>query len=348
MRLPNCVQLNLALLFCLPFFVFPSIVEGQSPLDTKITLHDELEEIGRRKKLILSFELSSGEEVVMNVASIGKRLASLTIDQPGSPFQMVTEKINRIERASFVANRSGDYTFTFHNKGLTSRNVRIQIEKYPNATMRDTMILDDIVMSTSVDTVRTAAIDTTAYPDISMHSFVLEPSLNYTSTDYECIADTLLDGDYQYAVYWIGVGDRAKAEYDELKAAPPTKWVMAGVEDPLMAYGLGLTKELPESNSALARNLRYAFVDPFSSDEIELGKDGLNRRPYGLIPVYKAGREKKVKICFRNFNTTTRVPIYLYIAKYNLSKKETFEITKRERVQEIFIKKPVATYPTEE
>jgi hypothetical protein len=346
MRLPIRVYVNLTLLILLSFS--SSIVWGQSPLDTKLTLHDKLEEIGRRKKLVLSFELSSGEEVVMNVESIGKRLHSLTIDQPGSPFQLVTEKISRIERGTFVANRDGDYSFTFYNKGLTSRNVRIRIEKYPNATMRDTMILDDIIMSTSVDTVRTAEIDTTAFPDISMHSFVLEPTLNYTAVDYKCIADTLLDGDYQYAVYWIGVGEKAKRDYDELKANPPTKWVMEGVEDPLMAYGLGLTKELPESNSALARNLRYAFLDPFSDDEVELTRDGLNRRPYGLIPVYRAGRDKKIKVCFRNFNTTTRVPVYLYIAKYNLSKKEKFEITKRERVQEIFIKKPVATYPTAE
>jgi hypothetical protein len=65
---------------------------------------------------------------------------------------------------------------------------------------------------------------------------------------------------------------------------------------------------------------------------------------YGVIPVYKAGKYQKVKICFRNFNTTTKSPVYLMIAKYKLDKKENLQIIKRERVQEIFIKKSIEFY----
>jgi hypothetical protein len=319
-----------------------AFVHAQSAIDVKVLLHDKLEEIGVFKSLIKSFELKQGEEVLMNIESVGgRKLSKLVIEQPSTPFKMVARKIKLIERGSFVAARDGNYNFIFSNRSLLKNTVKIKLEKYPRKAVRDTLVLDDIVVSTTVDTIRTAFADTTGLPDISAIEMELQPSLNYKSKSDSCITEMLIDGEkYQFAVYWIGVGAAAKKEYESLKNSPPPSWLLKGVNEPLFAFGMGLTNRLPESNSTIANSVKFSFKDPESKDK-SLGADSKNPPYYGVIPVYRAGKYQKVRLCFKNFNTTTKAPVYILFAKYKLQKKEDLQIIKRERVQEVFIKKSV-------
>ncbi len=344
MSLPKIYTHSLIFLFGL----LCHFAKAQSTIDARVILHDKMEEIGTYKSLVKSFDLKQGEEVLMNIEVVGgKKLSRFIIEMPGTPLKMYTKKLRRIERGSFLVNRDGDYNFIFKNKGL-KKNVRIRLEKYPKKSTRDTMILDDIIVSTTIDTVRNAFSDTTGLPDISQISFELQPSLDYKSNSDSCITEMLIDGEkYQFAVYWIGVGASAKREYDKLKASPPPSWLLQGVNEPLLAYGMGLTQKLPESTATVAKSIRFAFKDPNGNDS-ELSMSNSNPAFYGVIPVYKAGKYQKVRLCFKNFNTTTKAPVYIMFAKYKLEKKENLEIIKRERVQEIFIKRSIEYYEISE
>lgn len=346
MRVPNLLTLNLAILSGF-IMLFPFCASAQ--LEAREVLYDKLEPIGMFKKVVKAYELKEGEEVLMNIEVVGgKKLGRFVIDQPGTPIQLYAKKLRRLERGSFVVSREGEHFFTFKNKSLFKRNVRIRLEKYPKKGLRDTMILDDIIFTTSIDTLHNPYADTIALPDISQISFELQPSLDYKSSDDSCIVEQLIDGEqFQYAVYWIGIGESAKREYEKLKASPPPSWLLEGINEPLFAYAKGLTQKLPGSSNSLAQNVRFNFKDPNSTDDY-LDRNGSNPPLYGVIPVYKAGRYQKIRLCFRNFNTTTKVPIYIYFAKFKLEKRDKLDIIKRERVQEIFIKKQIEYYQTSE
>jgi hypothetical protein len=332
---------------CLSLLFVKCKLLAQSPLDVKVLLHDKLEEIGAFKSLIRSFELKQGEEVLMNVESVGgRKLSRLIIEQPSTPFKMHARGIKLIERGSFVAARDGNYNFIFKNRTLLKNTVKIKLEKYPKKASRDTLVLDDIIVSTTIDTIRTAFADTTGHPDISAIELELQPALNYKSKSDTCLTEMLIDGEkYQFAVYWIGIGASARKEYENLKNNPPPSWSLKGINEPLYAYGLGLTTKLPESNSTIANSVKFSFKDPESNDK-NINTDSKNPPTYGVIPVYKAGMYQKIRLCLKNFNTTTKAPIYILFAKYKLEKKEDLKIIKRERIQEIFIKKTYEFYET--
>ena len=343
MNLPNIHTRSLIFIFGL-MALYVHFVNAQA-IDARVVLFDKMEAIAPFKNLVKSYEFKTGEELLMNVEVVGgKKISRFIIEIPGSQMKMQAKKVRRIERGGFLISKDGDYTFIFRNKGLTKKNVRIRIEKYPKKASRDTIILDDIIVTTTVDTLRNAFADTTSLPDISEKSFELQPSLDHKSKSDSCISELLIDGEkYQFAVYWVGIGASAKRDYDKLKASPPPSWLLQGVNEPLFAYGMGLTQKLPASSATVAKSVRFAFSDP-NADAPDLSINDSNPPYFGVIPVYKAGKYQKVKLCFRNFNTTTKAPIYVMIAKYKLEKKENLQIIKRERVQEIFIKRAVEYY----
>jgi len=334
-----------SLIVMLGFLAFYANFANAQAVDARVILFDKMEEIKPFKSLVKSYEMKTGEEMLMNIEVVGgKKLSRLTIEMPANPFKMQAKKIRRIERGGFLVSKDGNYNFIFKNKGLFKKNVRIRLEKYPKKSSRDTIILDDIIVTTTVDTLRNAFADTTSLPDISEKSFELQPALDHKSKSDSCLTELLIDGEkYQFAVYWVGVGASAKKEYEKLKASPPPSWTLQGVNEPLFAYGMGLTQKLPASSATVAKSVRFAFSNP-DGESPELSLSDMNPPFYGVIPVYKAGKYQKVKICFRNFNTTTKSPVYLMIAKYKLDKKENLQIIKRERVQEIFIKKSIEFY----
>jgi hypothetical protein len=339
------------LIISLLFGLSLSVLVGQSALDARVVLYDQFEEIKMFKSLVKSFELKSGEELLMNVEVVGgKKLSSFVIEQPGTPFKWVSKGFQKVERGGFIVSKAGDYTFFFHNRGIGNRNVRIRIEKYPRLLSSDTMILEDIIITTTMDTLRTPYIDTLGLPDISKKQIDLKAAFDYKSISDSCISENLIDNEpFQYAVYWIGIGNSALRAYEELKSNPPPSWVIKGINEPLIAYAKGLTDQLPGTkDQAMMNGFRFSFQEP-GKEKSTLELSSKNPPFYGTIPVQKAGKFQKIKLCLRNFNTTTKVPVYFYLAKFKLDKKENVEIIKRERIQEIFIKKPVKYYePVEE
>ena len=112
------------------------------------------------------------------------------------------------------------------------------------------------------DTVRRFRDDTIPVPDLAEYDFVLNPAMNYGAISDSTIAEILLeedDADFQYAAYWIGLGDESLAAYEALKNNPPPAWRIAGINEPLMAYGLGITDLLPMSSSSISKDVMFKF-----------------------------------------------------------------------------------------
>lgn len=307
-------------------------------------LHDDLVEIGARNRLDLTFDFKSGEDILLSVQEVnGKRIRKVVVDLPKSDFKLTAKKVVNLENQRLSVAKTGTYTFHFINKNLFGkRKVNIKIYKQPRAVYRDTMVLDDIITSTRRDTIQRFTVDTIPIPDITSIDVKLSPQLNYAGISDTCIrADLLLDDKYQYAVYWVGIGSDAIRAYDKLKASPPPSWSLEAVNEPLMAYGMGLTSVLPTGRSSMSRNIRVRFVDPNATTITSLSKKDKSIPPYGVISLSKASQYRKLMMCIKNFNTTTGIPVYIKIAKFRLARKYTNEIIVKERIQEVFLQKKV-------
>jgi hypothetical protein len=326
-----------------------------SPAQEKVELFNNLEQIGALKTLDMTFDLKQGENLIISVLPMKGKLARLAIDVPGSPFQLVNKKIKAMDRQLIKINKSGTYAFHFINIDIFKKDINIKIFKQRGTIGKDTVFLDDVIFSSFRDTIKKYKDDTIPVPDISEYSFVLSPSLNYGAISDSTILEELLKDEsteYQYAAYWIGIGDEAIQAYEKLKASPPPSWLIAGVNEPLMAYGLGVTELLPISSSSVAKDVMFKFMNPEEYNNSDR-KPKLTRRDkkgdfYGRIPISSASKYKELLLSVRNFNSTTGVPVYIKFAKYKLTRAYFNQYIIRERVQEIFREKTMKVLAPEE
>ena len=344
MMLSKLRLFNYYLLVCglVCLFSLPSL-EAQR----RETLFDEMTTIGAFKRLDLSYDCKVGQTIVLTAEVAGRRkLKWIVVREPSSDMLHVAKRTYGFERKRITVHREGAHLFTFRNRGLIKRNVRVLIQREAAELLKDTMLLEDLVVSSSLDSIPETYIDTLPFPDVSQHSFLLAPTLDYVGLKDTCVLEELLDTDFQFAVYWIGIGDKTLEDYNALKASPPPNWVLKGINEPLLAYGLGLTEQLPEARTALAQRISSKFTNPGRdlSDpnaprpEVKIG----DRLPtYGFIPMDKAGKHRKLLLCIRNFNANSPVNIHVKFAKFTIAKGVRQKYIIRERMQEVYVKEKV-------
>lgn len=339
------------MLFCLCCMLIITSVNAQE----KIELFNNLEQIGAFKTLNKTFDLKTGEDLIVTVTPMKGKLGKLIIDIPESQFQYINKKIETLNREIIKVTKSGTYTFRFVNTDISKKELDIKIYKQRSMVDKDTIFLDDVIFSSFRDTIKTYTDDTIPVPDLAEYSFILNPSLNYGAVSDSTILEELLKDEsteYQYAAYWIGIGPEALTAYEKLKTNPPPSWRIAGINEPLMAYGLGVTELLPISSSSIARDVMFKFMDPTKYNNTNR-KPRLTRKDkradfFGRIPISSASKYKELLLSVRNFNRVTGVPIYVKFAKFKLQRVYRNEYIIRERVQEIFREKTMQVFVPEE
>lgn len=327
---------------CFCCLVFASTINAQD----KEELFNNLEQIPAFKSLHKAFDLKQGEDLIVTVTPMQGVLGKLIIDIPESAFQLTNKRITGLSKEIIKVNKAGTYTFHFVNTGITTKELDIKIYKRKRMVEESTVVLDDIIFTSFRDTIKKYVDDTIPVPDVSEYSFILGPARNYSSVSDSCIYEELLKDEgteYQYAAYWVGIGQEAIDAYDKLKNAPPPSWLIEGINEPLMAYGLGVTDVLPHSPSALSRDVMFKFMDPTKYNN-STRRPRLTRRDkrgafYGRIPISSASKYKELLLSIRNFNSTTGVPVYIKFVKFRLKRTYRNEYIIRERVQEIFREK---------
>lgn len=332
-------KLMLLLLWCMTWSI-------QLNAQEKVELFNNLEQIAPLQTLDKTFDLKAGEDLIVSVTPMRGMLGKLVIDQPGSQFKLVLQKLVKLDREVIKISKAGTYAFHFSNTGFLPKEIDIKIYKIRPTIEKDELFLDDVIFTSFMDTVRTYRDDTIPVPDLAEYSFVLSPALNYGAVSDSCIYEELLKDDgteYQYAAYWIGIGHESIEAYEKLKNSPPPSWQIEGINEPLMAYGLGVTDLLPFSSSSLARDVMFKFMNPEKYNNTSR-KPRLSRRDkrgafYGRIPISSASKYKELLLSIRNFNTTTGVPVYVKFAKFKLERIYYNQYIMRERVQEIFREK---------
>lgn len=333
---------SLLIYFCFCCSIFCTTITAQE----KVELFNDLEVIPALKTIHKTFDLKKGEDLVVTVTPMKGKLGKFIIDLPDSQFSLINKRIEKIDREVINITKQGTYEFHFVNTDPVVKEIEIKIYKQRSTIGKDTVFLDDVIFSSFRDTIRTYRDDTIPVPDISEYSFVLNPALNYGAVSDSCILEELLNDDkteYQYAAYWVGIGPEALAEYEKLKNNPPASWMLAGVNEPLMAYGLGVTDLLPLSTSSISRDVMFKFMNPDEFNNTDK-KPKLTRKDkrgdlFGRIPISSASKYKKLLLSIRNFNTTSSVPIYVKFVKFKLDRVYYNEYIIRERVQEIFREK---------
>jgi hypothetical protein len=328
------------------FFTLVGVGNTMLSAQKREDVYDKLENIGMYKRLDLTFDFKIGEKIIFTAEVLGgKKLKWIIIREPGSAMDLVAKKVpGGVERKVIPVQREGSYTFSFVNRSLMAKNVRVLIQREKPAEFRDTMLLEDLMVSSSMDTMPVSYIDTIPFPDVSQHSFVLRPTLDYLGQKDSCITEVLLEDPHQFAVYWIGIGDAPLKEYEKIKETPAPNWVLRGVNEPLIAYGLGLTKTLPESKTVLAQQVAFKFTNPDRTTKAEV-KSSERMSLYGFIDMKRAGQYKKLMLCIRNFNANTPIPVHIKIAKFKVDKGVRNNYILRERTQEVYIKEKVLVEP---
>lgn len=342
--------MRFSLLFCCFFSLFLSSMNAQE----KVELFNSLEQIGGFKTLNKTFDLKKGENLILSVTPMKGKMSKLIVDLPNSSFKLVNKKIIKLEKELISVSETGTYAFHFTNGGLFKKEFDIKVYKQRGTTDKDTMFLDDVIFSSFRDTIRVYVDDTIPVPDVVEYSFILDPALNYGAISDSCILEQLImeNADFQYAAYWIGIGHESIKAYEDLKNNPPASWQIEGTNEPLMAYGLGITNLLPQSSSSLSRDVMFKFMNPEEYNNTN-NKPKLTRRDvrgdfYGRIPISSASKYKELLLSIRNFNTTTAVPVYIKFVKFRLDRIYTNQYIIRERVQEIFREKTMQVLAPEE
>lgn len=342
---------QLLLFCCLSNLFLGTTVQAQE----KVELFNSLEQIGPLKTLHKTFDLEAGENLIVSVTPMKGLLWRLTIDIPNSDFQYINKKIEKLDRALITVAKSGTYAFHFSNGNLFKKELDIKIYKQRGTVDKDTLYLHDVVFSAFRDTIKKFRDDTIPVPDLAEYEFMLSPARNYGAVSDSTILEELLkdeETEYQYAAYWIGLGAESIAAYNELKANPPANWRIMGINEPLMAYGLGVTNLLPLSSSSIARDVMFKFMNPEEYNATDR-KPRLTRRDkrgdfYGRIPISSASKYKELLLSVRNFNTTTGIPVYIKFVKFKLDRVYFNEYIVRERVQEVFREKTLKMLKPEE
>lgn len=321
----------------------------------KVELFNSLEQIGALQTLDKTFELKRGENLIVSVTPMRGKLWRLTIDIPNSDFQYINKRIEKLDRAIIPVAKSGTYAFHFNNLDIFKKDVDIKIYKQRTTMDKDTIILDDVIFSAFRDTLKRFKDDTIPVPDLAEYSFILNPARNFSAVSDSLIYEELIkdeETEFQYAAYWIGIGNESLAAYEKLKNNPPPAWLIEGINEPLMAYGLGLTDLLPFSSSSLIEDVMFKFMNPKKYNTTDR-KPRLTRRDkradfYGRIPISSASKYKELLLSIRNFNTATGVPVHIKFVKFKLTREYYNEYIIRERLQEIFREKTMEVYVPEE
>lgn len=309
--------------------------------EPKVTLYQELHEIKRFEQLDLMQEAEAGETFIVQVQVVGNRpLRYMRIHPPRSPFQLSAKKIYAVGSMRIKAEQSGVYRFSFTNKGLRKRKVFVKIEKELIQRYRDTLILDTVLFSSAMDTFRTTVLDTQRIPDILQKSFVLAPTYQLNAKSSQCYNMTL-DEEGLYVAYWIGLGPESLKAYEDLKALPPPSWLLRSVNEPIMAYGLGLTRQLPESPALLGSRLGL-------SNETVPTKAGQEIGLYGIIRREDLPRlGEQLQFCFKNFSPTSPIQVHLRLARLQLTTREMQKYIRQMQTRERYILKKVPIPPAQ-
>jgi len=315
----------------------------------KVELLNELEQIGAFKTLNKTFDLQKGEDIILTVTPMKGKLSKIVIDMPNSPFKLEAKKVNSLDRQRIPVSKAGTYAFHFINNSIGKKEVNIKIYKKRRTVDKDTVYLDDIIFTAFRDTIKRYKDDTIPVPDVTNFSFKLAPSFRYGAASDSTVRTPLIgDAKYQYAAYWVGIGSQALRAYEKLKNNPPPSWLIAGINEPLMAYGLGITKSLPTSSSSLARDVMFKFMNPELEKVPRLTRRDKRANFYDVIPISSASKYEELVLSVRNFNTTSSVPIYIKIVKFKLDRKYSNQYIIRERVQEIFKEETVKVWAPSE
>lgn len=327
-------------LFCLLLCACVLRMQAQ---DRKEELHSTREEIAPFKKWEVAYDFKQGEEIVLTVESTnGRKINRIVVREPNSSNMNYTaRRVRFIDKRRVFAYKDGAYTFQFRNRSIFRNSFNVKIERMRRMMDRDTLVLDDLIFSTRIDSLQEPYIDTVPVPDVSFHEIYLMPSLDIDQRNDTCFIEELLDGEYQYAAYWMGIGKDANEAYEKLKKDPPPAWSLHQIDEPIIAYGLGLTEKLPVVRTSLAKDVLFR-VQPPPQDSTAKPRDYAisDKRSgnFGIISMNNAAEHKRAQICLKNFNTSTGVPIYIRIAKFRVDKGTRPKIIIRERTQEIYIR----------
>ena len=315
-------------------------------------LFEEMIHLGpfRQFDWITEEDIEANSLIMLDVNVLGeKKLSKVIVSTPDLYFKQRARKVQIVKKQRFQSTRKGKYSFSFRNNSFLPKKAKVKVVQVLEDEFEDERMLDEIKITVFEDSIQRAKVDTVPWPDLQEIELSLSANRNPEDISYFCEEFQLLGPEEdQYAAYWVGIGEESLKAYEKIKNNPPPAWLMEGINEPLMAFGMELTRSLPVTRSTLANGIVMQVRNPsVEFDPNRLDDPYLSSSMFGIISRDRARKYNAVKICGKNLNTTSEIKVYIKIARFSLIRKVVYDRVIRERVQELFITQPVLKKPEE-
>lgn len=310
---------RILIIFCCFLFV---TMNAQELRET--TIVDETFDVSMFKKKLSTYSFFAGDTIVVTIEETkGRELFKLIIEDVNSPFKKIAKKQSVIEERIVVATDT-DFNFIFNQKPTLNalfgfkRNIHIKIvkEEYFESEVIE---INDFVETTQVTLYDTSVVLTqsdTIFSPVVNEFIALGSIIEPGKKNRKTIAIKPVSG-ATYYVYWIGVGNKAKRDYEQMKVKMPLEWSALGVIEPIEAFAMGKIRQMPIQPEG--EDVYFALADENDKKLFEV-QQKINARfekkgvvTYGIIDTVNIPEDENTFICLSNDNAISNIGVYIKI-----------------------------------
>ena len=288
------------------------------------TIVNDTFEVTALKKNLSTYSFLAGDTIVIRVSEIeGKELHQFIIQDVNSAFQKIAKKQAVIEERIIVT-ADTDFNFIFNHKpSITAplgfkRNIHINIVK-EEYFVPEVIEVNDFVETVEVtlsDTINQLVQSDTAFAPVINEDFFLGSVIEPGKQTRKSIELTPVPG-ATYYVYWIGVGNQAKKDYEQVKVNMPLEWAALGIIEPVDAFAMGKLRQMPIQPEG--EDVFVAVVDVENKNSFQK-KQSFQPRfqrqgvvTYGIIDGELVPENAQTFICLANDNAVSPIDVSVKI-----------------------------------
>ncbi|MCD6595359.1 hypothetical protein J7L68_06770 [bacterium] len=237
--------------------------------DINAKIYDVLDaefKLSQKEERIFYFQFARGDTIIINAKTIkGKEISKFYVSQyPSTILYEITDVPSIQDRKIAVADTAIFKFFIYNGSFWKSRKYKLQIQRKPclpeSITFNTTIAWDtlyDTTWTTKIETTSVTA-ETTLVELINTSQKVggsLGSSNTRVSVDF-----TLPKGTVSWS-YWIGSGDEAKKQLDEMGKALPKAATVLGIVNPVAAFAIEVLPNLVSHTTG--KDFSYSILNNY-------------------------------------------------------------------------------------
>ncbi|MEO1438570.1 MAG: hypothetical protein AAFV80_23725 [Bacteroidota bacterium] len=231
----------------------------------------------------------------------------------------------------------GDYEVSLKNYAPIRRKAWLNLKRVPKIPAhyyRDSIAIDTVITFREIKT----PIQDTIPETLMETSLTVDATLNIMMPSRTCVELPVPEQSNYYWSYWMASELALLDEYLAIGEEPPLSWQRAEVNDPLIAYGLGLTDTLPERPNL--DRVQAFLTDAYGAKTFQEGRPVTPHNEfgprgylgnYGTIGWNAEILQFPVFMCFENGNRVS--PVNLQLKTMGFIVEQTIDIQEIEKME---------------